>query len=949
MKRIGIIQFFLWLLIVDGIVFLFITSALAETKMTKGQKAVPLVKGVKVVIVDALQNKKMYVKMAKRLIRLKSGDRLSAEKIQASVDALSLSNRFAAIHVDSESMPDGEMVEFTLTPFRFIKKIVISGNYPLFERNIRDIMTIYPGEVYRPEDLSKQVGSITELYKREGYIDPKVKIVADNGSKSGNVTVRVKIEKGDPYKPGALTFNGNRAIGTAGLKSRMKTWRLGLLLGTARFTEERLEKDIENLITYYRKNGYAEVDISYELDTKSHFPDVDVNINIFEGPHYKIAFKGNDEFWNYTLKKDVVFFTQGNRRGLGLRKSIRNIRERYHKEGFIDVKVVVREESESQHLKKSKCVSFNITEGPRTKVFDVTITGNQMVTEEEIRAQILTQPPSLFNSGAFVRNTLDEDIFAVNTLYLDKGFQNAEVDYQTTFTPNRTGVTVEIKIKEGGMTRIGSVSIKGSDLITLKDIKERLQAQPDHPYKANLLITDEGYLSSLVSEKGFPHVLVKSNVKLSSDHTIADVVYQIDPGPKVRLGQVFVSGNLKTQEKIILRELEIKPDDPLSLQKLTDGQRAIRDLAIFRSVQYKAIGLAEKEKSVNLFVEVEEGKPYSAQFEAGYDSESGANCGVKLENRNFLGLNKNIWGSAKILETGHEVESGITEPRLFGSKISSSLVLYNNRIKELNKPYGIDTLGGSLGFTRDWSEKFNTSIIFDLKQKDPFDLKQKDPSDNVDSDTVEDISTVLVTTPSIRYDSRDSFIKPTHGIVADLSLDVSSRVENIDQPAKDDFLRYNLDLRYYISPLEKMTFAWMGFIGYIQPYSDAEFPPEDELFTIGGINSVRGFEENLLQRKSNDKALGGKTAFVGSFETRFDIGWNLDLTAFFDTGSVQDVIGTEDQVEGDTDEFRSSYGLGLRYMTAIGPIGLLYGWKLDVKEEEGESPGRWHFSIGYTF
>jgi outer membrane protein insertion porin family len=926
---------------VDGIVFLFFTLALADTKTAKGQEAVPLVKGIKVIIADNPKNKKMYAKMAKRLIRLKAGDPLSAEKIQASVDALSLSNRFSAIHVDSISMPDGEMVEFTLTPFRFIKKIIISGNYPLFEGDIRNIMTIYPGDVYRPKDLSKQVGSIVELYKREGYIDPKVKIVADNGSKSGNVTVRVKIKKGDPYKPGALTFNGNRAVGTASLKPRMKTWRLGLLLGTARFTEERLEKDIENLITYYRKKGYAEVDISYELDTKSHFPDVDVTINIFEGPHYKIAFKGNDEFWNYTLKKDVVFFTQGNRRGLGLRKSIRNIRERYHKEGFIDVKVVAREERESQHLKKSKCVGFNITEGPRTKVSGITISGNQMITEEEIRAQILTQPPSLFNSGAFVKNTLDEDVFAVNTLYLDKGFQNAKVGYQTVFTPNRVGVTVEIKIKEGVMTRIGSVSIKGSDLVTLKDIKERLQVQPDHPYNANLLVTDEGYLSSLVSEKGYPHVLVKSKVKLSSDHTIADVVYQIDPGPKVRLGQVFVSGNLKTQEKIILRELEIKPDDPLSLQKLTDGQRAIRDLAIFRSVQYKAIGLAEKEESINLFVEVEEGKPYSAQFEAGYDSESGANCGVKLENRNFLGLNKNIWGSAKILETGYEVESGITEPRLFGSKISSSLVVYNNRIKELNEDYGTDTLGGSLGFGRDWSEKFNTSLIFALEQIDEFDNPPSEPGN--------DISTVLVTTPSIRYDSRDSFIKPTHGIVTDVSVDISSGVEDIDESAEEDFIRYNLDLRYYVSPLEKMTFAWMGFIGYIQPYSDSEFPPEHELFTLGGINSVRGFEENLLQRKSDGNALGGKTAFMGSFETRFDIGWNLDLTVFFDTGSVQDVIDTEDQVEGDTDEFRSSYGLGLRYMTAIGPIGLLYGWKLDVKEEEGESPGRWHFSIGYTF
>ena len=936
MKRIGII-FFLGLYLIICIIFLFLPSASADPKRAKEHGTTPVVKKVKVTIVNAPKHKDMYVKMAKRLIRLKPGDPLNDSNLKISVDALSLSNRFSAIHVDSESITGGEIVEFTLTPFRFIKKIVISGNYPLFERDILDIMTIYPGDVYRPEDLPKQVQAIIALYQREGYIDPKVEVTADSDSKTENVTICVDIEKGKPYKPGALTFRGNRAIGTARLKPRMKTWRLGLLLGTTRFTEERLKKDIENLTNYYRKKGYAEVDISYKLDTKSHFPEVDVAVDIVEGPRYKIGFEGNHEFWSHTLKKDVVFFTQGNRRGLGLRRSIRNILERYLKAGFTDVKVTAHEEKESSHSKKSKTIRFYLAEGPRTEVSDVTISGNQMVTEEEIRAQILTQAPSLFNSGAFVQNTLDEDIFAVNTLYLNKGFQDAKIDYTTHFTPDFTGVVVEIKIKEGVMTQIGSVVLKGSDLINFKDVKKKLQIQSGRPYRADFCTNDEGYLSSLVSEKGYSHVLVKSKVNLSPDHSFADVVYQIAPGPKVHLGQIFISGNLKTREKIILRELKMKPGDPLSLQKLTDGQRAIRDLDIFQSVQYKAIGLAEKEESVNLFVEVEERKPYSAQFNVGYDSESGTNSGVKLENLNFLGLNKKIWGSGKIRSIGYEVESGIMEPRLFGSKITSSLGIYNKRLKGFNQSYGIDELGASLDFGRDWSDQFNTSLGFTIKQKDPFDGPPEDVN----------LTTVLVTTPSIRYDSRDSFIKPTRGMISDLSVDISNQIENIDESAPDDFVKYNLDLRYYVSPLEKMTSALRGRIGYIQPYGGDQ-PPEDELFHLGGINSVRGFDENLLRRDKDREAVGGKTALVGSFETRFDIGWNLDLTVFFDTGSVQDIpLDAKDSVIGDPDEFRSSYGLGLRYMTAIGPIGFLYGRKLEVKE--GETPGRWHFSIGYTF
>jgi outer membrane protein insertion porin family len=88
--------------------------------------------------------------------------------------------------------------------------------------------------------------------------------------------------------------------------------------------------------------------------------------------------------------------------------------------------------------------------------------------------------------------------------------------------------------------------------------------------------------------------------------------------------------------------------------------------------------------------------------------------------------------------------------------------------------------------------------------------------------------------------------------------------------------------------------------------------------------------------------VGGKKAMVGSLEARIDLGLNLELTTFFDIGSVQQAL-----VEGGSDRFRSSVGLGLRYITPIGPMGLLYGHKLD--REEGESAGRFHLSIGYSF
>ncbi len=241
-------------------------------------------------------------------------------------------------------------------------------------------------------------------------------------------------------------------------------------------------------------------------------------------------------------------------------------------------------------------------------------------------------------------------------------------------------------------------------------------------------------------------------------------------------------------------------------------------------------------------------------------------------------------------------------------------------------------------FHRRWFERITTDLGLRYELREQFLRDDDDTGEPVLSPEELVPRSILVTTPTIRYDSRDSFIRPRKGVFSSFSMDVSAGLRN----SLDNFLRYRVDTRWFVTPFESLTLAFAGRGGFIQAYGEAGDIPDDQLFFLGGTLDVRGFSENMLHTDVTGDALGGRAALSASVEGRYDLGYNVELACFYDTGTVRDSVG-----EIRLGTFRSSIGLGLRYITPIGPIGILYGHKLDRKE--GEDAGRFHFSIGYTF
>ena len=905
-----------------------------DVPSTAAVDPVELASDVQVIIDGSPERQDYYAGMARRIIAIKPGQRLTEEALQASVDALRLSNRFAAIHVDTAPTSGGTVLMFTLTPHVYISQIRIRGAYPLFERDILNQMTIYPGNPYTGKDHSAQIASIKALYRREGFIDPRVVVSSQKDPDGETVTVLVDIDRGAHFTMGRLTFSGVAGLSTRSLKWRMRTWQATLVPGLGRFSEYRLKLDMDRLLNHYRRKGFADAKLSYRLGEPDQAHRVDVAIDVKEGPRYRVDIAGNRHFWNLTLRKDVVIDERGNRGNSGVRRSVRNIKDRYRSAGFLDTRVTVEKTDIAEDPVQIRQLRLVIDEGPRTIVQRLDINGNQILPDRKIEKQVLTQPPTWLHNGALVPETLDEDVFAVTNLYTEQGFQDRTVDSEVTFNDDRSRADVTLAIDEGPQTVVRSITVTGLlDVVSQDEARQQLVHRVGEPFRQAALEQEREALVSLVAGQGHPHTRVNPTVTFSADRTQADIVHAVDPGPLVTVGEIFIAGNLRTADRVLRRELNVEPGMPLSLRALNDGQRRLRDFEILHSVNLRSLGLKEQQETVNLFVEVEEVKPYFAQLSGGYESDTGLFGRTMVGDRNLFGRNKSLWASAEVSQTGYRLETRLSEPRFLNTPTLASLGLFSEKLAQFNQPFGTLTTGGTLGFTREWGRRLTTALNFRLERRDQFSVEDA-PLFPVEEET----RTIFVTTPFVRYDTRDSFVRPTRGLYASLSVDLSKGLNN----QVDDFVRYLFDTRYFFSPMDKLTLAGLFRLGQVLPYSDEGLVLDDQLFFLGGIRDVRGFRQNLLRFDAIGDPVGGKTAIVGSLEARFELGLNLELTTFFDIGSVRDA-----QVDAGSDRFRPTVGMGLRYITPVGPMGVLYGHVLDP--EEGEPSGHFNISIGYTF
>lgn len=880
---------------------------------------------------------------AEKLVAVRINHPLNRTVLQQSKQSLEACRLFESVEVENR---DGNLT-FYLKPATYVRDIQIKKEIPLFEDDVEKTMSTYPGDIYSSDLLRVQDSLITDLYLREGFISPEVKVSSKEHRSGSDQVVIVNVDAGPYYKLRSLQIKGNRGLSDFRIKRKMRIWRGSLFPGSAgRFVESILRSDIKNLTDIYRKAGFADVIIKDSVIQDPSSKSVRVLISITEGQRYKIEFpkKRDRVFSKGALRKEVGLFKTGNSNNMGVRKSVKAIEKKFHDAGFGNAKVKVSDTTVQKRRYSGKTVRFSIASGQRITVSKITIRGSSGIDEATIRGQMLHVDRGSKSDRAYNPEKLKEDIFAIQMLYRSRGFLRALVSSDVTIEEN--SALIKVNIDEGTETLLGSLTLD-SVLIDGINLGDEITVAKGEPFLSDLLKRNAQHLQTIIAEKGYPHASVTPVVTMDSDSSRADVIFKIDKGPMVTTGDIAYIGVFRTRHRVLRRDQEIKQGEPLSLQGVVNTMKNIRDLGLFSSVRFRTIGLREKRDTVHLYIEGTEKKPFYGSVGGGYQSDKEAFVNARAGDRNLFGLNREgyisgeisrideLWESGDFKKVGFRGESGIIEPRLFASRIRGVLQVFGEKESEPNQMWTATAYGISGALTATPMK----NIVIGLGSS--YEQRKLNFDDNVtlsDSLDIEDDllpRNAVTVKPSVAWDNRDSFTRPRKGIFAGSAVEISKSIGSID----DNFIKTQMELRGYITPLRALTFAGVVRGGYLMPYGGAKDVPADQRFYLGGRNDVRGYKENLLNPSDSS---GGYTSLSASIEARLDMGFNVELAAFGDAGRLED-----DFVSASADQFRFSAGCGIRYITPIGPIGILYGWKIDRRP--GERPGEFHFSIGYIF
>ena len=612
-----------------------------------------------------------------------------------------------------------------------------------------------------------------------------------------------------------------------------------------------------------------------------------------------------------------------------LKSDMEKIKAVYDGKGFYNAEIRYAIEKGGE---RDVHIVVTIVENEKLFIRGIDFEGNRAFTTKELKNMMTTNEWGIFHfftdSGLLKKDQLKQDVGKLNAFYLNNGFINAQIG-EPVITYDRDGIRIKIPVSEGKQFRVGKITIAGDELATPRtELLAKLQIRKKDFYDREAIMKDMDTLTQACNDEGYASADVVPRTEPQEKNLTVDVTYEINKGKLVYFNRINITGNNKTRDKVIRRQLSVVEGDLYSRTKLKNSYMALNQLRYFEEIDFQSEkGPDETLTDVNIRVKEKPTGIFS--LGAGYSAMDHAVVSAQVSQQNLFGRGQTLSLKASLGSRSTLYDISFTEPWLFDMPLWSKFDIWN-LYREYDS-YNLDSKGFGAIFGYPLWPYVTGYVGYRLSLDNVKDIKDT-ASYYVRKQAGETTSSGVTFT--LTRDSTNDVMFPSTGSKNSASMEYTGG------PLQGDvsYTRYGATSAWFFPlPLDTVIGA-RGRMGAIRGNEGKEVPIFERYY-LGGINSLRGLREVGPKDPATGDVIGGLTMLNFNFDYIFPLIKNAGMKGvlFYDTGNSWN---TGYHLE----DLRKTAGIGIRWYSPIGPLRLEWGYVLDRKEDEAAS--RWEFSIG---
>ncbi len=602
-------------------------------------------------------------------------------------------------------------------------------------------------------------------------------------------------------------------------------------------------------------------------------------------------------------------------------------------------------------------LSIIVDEGEAASIESIRFVGNRIMDDDTLREQMQLSTSGWMSwytkNNLYSREKLAADIESIRSYYLNNGYLDFKVDsVQVSIAPNKKDIFISINVTEGDQYTVSGVELTGDMLGLQEELRPLIEIETGSIYNAETINNASTAITDRLSSLGYAFATANPTPVVTGEHQ-AKIVYTVDPGRRAYVRHVNITGNTKTRDEVIRREVRQYEASWFDSDKVKLSRDRIDRLGYFESVTVEPKPVPGTRDQVDLEVAVKERPTGSISLGAGYSTSDGIILSAGFAQNNIFGSGKAMSVEVNTSDSTRTYAVSLTEPYITPEGISRSINIYDRRV-DMDELDLADVEYETKGAAVSWGIPFTEldRVFLGVKwENTAVDLQADSPMRYRNYVTqFGDSPHAVAATLGWSRDSRDNALAPTRGTYQRLSGEITMPVMDLR------YYRLNYQLQHYQPITRDLTLSFNTEIGYGDGFGGKAYPFFKN-FYAGGIGSVRGYESSSLGPRdlTDNEPTGGNMAFNFSVEMLMPLPGadrTLRWFTFFDGGWVwgdtYDRNGQiVDKMSVDFSELRYSAGIGVAWISPLGP--LKFSIATPIGDKEGDETERFQFQIGTGF